>query len=442
MYHLHVRRVVRGAAKSAMSRVDYVRRHGAYAKRGDVVRLVVNGGMPDWAAGDINIYWRALDQEVMRVNGRLLYTIEAAIPRALSIEQQNRLALRFVRYVARMSARRPRRGILPHLLAIHEGVRRGDALSGRLPNPHFHALISVSVNDAIARQMHVWFRRADPVNPALGGAYRSTFIGQIRWLYRVREAWARMGNAALRAAGKVADLDHRSHRTRGLEKLPTRHLGPRAAALARAGKPNAAARRNANIQRINAEVEAAGVARRAEASRLIEMTKLKEAEDAHLKEEAQRVRQTVHELLEATELAQGSESIVENAAVLLLCRDRSHPALDIQGVAMDGLLAGVLRALGPGWSEQRVGDRRWLICPDKEALVVIGPGFVATEDLASAGDLARVARALGFTNVVGFVNPDQRQEAMELLEAEPAFLDLSCEWRERASAARGPRLRP
>lgn len=442
MYHLHVRRVVRGATKSAMSRVDYVRRQGAYAKRGDVVRLVVDGGMPDWAAGDINIYWRALDQEVMRVNGRLLYTIEAAIPRALSIEQQNRLALRFVRYVARMSARRPRRGVLPHLLAIHEGVRRGDHLSGRLPNPHFHALISVSVNDSVARLMRAWFRRADPVNPALGGAYKSTFIGQIRWLYRVREAWARLGNAALRAAGKVADLDHRSHRTRGLEQLPTRHLGPKAAALARAGKPNAAARRNANIQRINAEVEAAGVARRAEARRLIAMTKIKEAEDAHLKEEGERVRQTVHELLEATELGQGMESILDNSAVLLVCQDRNHPARDIHGVVMDDLLASVLRELGPRWSEQRVGDRWWLICPDKDAMIVIGPGFVATEDVANSGDLARVARALAFTHVLGFANADQRQEAMELLEAEPAFLNVSCEWRERASAARGPKPRP
>ena len=84
------------------------------------MRIVVHGGMPDWAAGDLSTYWRALDQEVMRANGRLLYTIEAAIPRVLSIEQQNQLAIRFVLYVARMSARRPRRGVLPHLLAIHE----------------------------------------------------------------------------------------------------------------------------------------------------------------------------------------------------------------------------------------------------------------------------------------------------------------------------------
>ena len=240
----------------------------------------------------------------------------------------------------------------------------------------------------------------------------------------------------------MANLDHRSHRTRGLAQLPTQHLGPKAAALARAGTPNGAARRNANIQRINAEIEAAGAARRAEASRLIEMTKLKEAEDAHLKDEAQRVRQKVHELLEDTELAQGMESILENAAVLLVCRDRNHPARGIQGVAMDGLLANVLRELGPGWSEQRVRDRWWLICPDKEAMVVIGPGFVATEDVANSGNLARVARALGFTNVLGFANADQRLEALELLEAEPAFLELACEWRERGSSPRGPKLRP
>ena len=154
------------------------------------------------------------------------------------------------------------------------------------------------------------------------------------------------------------------------------------------------------------------------------------------------MRQTVHELLEATELAQGMESILDNAAVLLVCRDLNHPARDIHGAAMADLLVCVLRELGPSWKEQAVGDRRWLICPDQEAAVVIGPGFVAAEDVASSGDAARVAQALGFSEVLAFAQPDQRQRAMELLAAEPAFLALSCEWRKRTSSKRGLALRP
>ena len=103
----------------------------------------------------------------------------------------------------------------------------------------------------------------------------------------------------------------------------------------------------------------------------------------YLEKEARRVRRTVDEILEATELAQGMESILDNAAVLLVCRDLNHPARDIQGAAMAALLVTVLCELGPSWSEQQVGYRRWLICPDQEATVVIGPGFVAAEDVAS-----------------------------------------------------------
>lgn len=268
MFHLHVRRVSRGPAKGALSRLDYIRRQGRYLKRGDVVRLVVDGAMPDWALGDLAHYWRALDREQMRANARILYSVEAAIPRALRHQQQNDLTIRFATHVARMSAGRPRRGTLPHVVALHEGLRTDDATTGRLPNPHMHGLFSTSINDGVSRPVKLWFRRANPLEPQLGGAPRSTYIGQIRWLYRVREAWARMANAALRLAGLPATLDHRSHYTRGLVQLPTKHLGPKDAARARAGMPSRKASQNEAIRKFNAKLEEAQAMHRAAAQRL------------------------------------------------------------------------------------------------------------------------------------------------------------------------------
>jgi hypothetical protein len=101
MFHLHVRRVSRGAARGALDRLNYIRREGRYAKRGDVVRLLQSVNLPNWATSDPAMYWRALDQEHIRTNARLLFTVEAAIPRALSVADQNELVLGFVRYLAR-----------------------------------------------------------------------------------------------------------------------------------------------------------------------------------------------------------------------------------------------------------------------------------------------------------------------------------------------------
>ena len=431
MFHLHIRRVSRSRAKGALSRLDYIRRQGRYLNRGDVVRLVVDGAMPNWALGDLAHYWRALDHESMRANARILYSVEAAIPRALTPRQQNDLTMRFTAYVARMSAGRPRRGDLPHVLAIHEGLRSDDAITGRQPNPHMHCLFSTSIHDGVSRSVRQWFRRANSVEPKLGGAPRSTYIGQLRWLYRVREAWARMANAALRMAGLPATLDHRSHYARGLVQLPTRHLGPKEAARARAGKPSRKASQNEAIRRFNAKLEAAQAMHRAAAQRCKEAQRSEEEDREGLKEALKRERRNVHRILEAHPLAGGMASLLGNAAVLLVCRDASHPVVDIKGDGIRGLLADVLREVGPIWSPMRVHDRLWLIEPNNGDLVVIGPGFVASEHARLAGVVARVARALRLGRVIGYANDDGRAEVMRLVGDEADQMNLQCDWRDR-----------
>ena len=442
MFHLHVRRVSRGPARGALSRLDYIRRQGRYLKRGDVVRLVVDGAVPDWALGDLAHYWRALDHEHMRANARILYSVEAAIPRELNPQQQNDLTIRFAAYVARMSAGRPRRGTLPHALAIHEGFRTDDATTGRLPNPHMHCLFSTSINDGVSRPMKLWFHRANPLEPKLGGAPRSTYIGQIRWLYRVREAWARMANAALRLAGLPAELDHRSHYARGLVQLPTEHLGPKDAARARAGKPSRKASQNDAIRRFNSKLEEAQAMHRAAAQRFKEAQRSEEENREVLKEALKRARRSVHRILEAHPLAGGMESLLGSAAVLLVCRDASHPILDIKGDGIRGLLAAVLVEVGPVWRPMRVYDRVWLIEPDNGDLVVIGPGFVASEHAGLAGVVARVAGALRLERVIGYAREEVRAEVMRLVGAELDRVSVQCEWRDRRTAKPALPLRP
>jgi hypothetical protein len=50
---------------------------------------------------------------------------------------------------------------------------------------------------------------------------------------RERRRWCELANAALERNGYDARIDHRSHAERGIEALPSQHLGPAIAALAR-----------------------------------------------------------------------------------------------------------------------------------------------------------------------------------------------------------------
>ena len=51
-----------------------------------------------------------------------------------------------------------------------------------------------------------------------------------------RETWANEANAALEAAGSRERIDHRSLKDQGLDRVPTRHMGPKATAMERRGE--------------------------------------------------------------------------------------------------------------------------------------------------------------------------------------------------------------
>ena len=54
-------------------------------------------------------------------------------------------------------------------------------------------------------------------------------------LKAIREQWANITNKHLKEAKIDARIDHRSHKDRGLEQLPTKKLGWEASALERKG---------------------------------------------------------------------------------------------------------------------------------------------------------------------------------------------------------------
>lgn len=402
MYHLHVSRTSAGSGTTAVSRVDYICRRGKYQKRGDKVRLVQMVNMPPWAAANTDDYWRALDQGRRRCNARLLFNLEVAIPRDLTTAQQNQLMVDYVGALAAMSAGVGNRE-LPALYAIHEGVRSDDHQTGRRPNPHAHVLLSTSVNDCVERPKTNWFRRANRSDPAAGGAPRSAYIGSRRWLLSVRALWAQTANAALKLAGFPQRIDHRSHRARGLVAVPTLHLGPRAAAAARAGHPGPRAKQNAGVVATNQLLKKLRRERRLQALRPDLATTEPSLYEVKLRRYALEAEQELLELLRSDPLSSDIDTVAASASMLL----RAPGARTLSGGAampnVDAVVAKVREVLGSEWKFRRVAGRLWWMVPGQEGAVVVAPGFVATDatsDGAGAA-LARVAVAVGMREMVG-----------------------------------------
>ena len=150
---------------------------------------------------------------------RLFKQLEFALPRELTAEQQKDLATSFVRGLARTND-----GPLPYSFAIHQGHDRD--------NPHCHMMISERVNDGFPRAADSWFRRAGS-QPSTGGAKKSIALRPRSWLGDVRQEWEKSANRALERAGHGSRIDCRTLKAQGIDREPTTHLGPAAAAMER-----------------------------------------------------------------------------------------------------------------------------------------------------------------------------------------------------------------
>jgi len=229
-----------GEGGSAASTADYISRHGEYAAIHDRVLHLESGNMPTWARpGKTHTtkracmtYWRAADAYERR-NGRLAKVLIIALPMALGLKAQVNLS----RATARLLTSGIDGGCLPWTLAVHAGLDTG----GHRRNPHCHLMINERINDGIERPSALWFRRAavraqgSAVQPAQGGARKTAALSPRAWLYWARERIAKLINLALRVAGLVIRVDHRSNAARGLERAPQPKLGPYAAGLEKRG---------------------------------------------------------------------------------------------------------------------------------------------------------------------------------------------------------------
>ncbi len=207
-----------GKKGTAANHAAYIAREGKYSNDEKAKDLVATGfgNMPDWAKDKPEIFWKSGD-EYERSNAAVYREFEVALPSELNTVQQLELVDAFLeRFV----------GNKPFQYAVHKPI----AAIGKVEQAHLHAMISDRLPDGIERPPEQHFSRFNRAHPEKGGA-RKDSGGLDRLTLRnevvsQREALAHLTNSMLEKYGHSARVDHRSHKERGIDVLPERHLGP------------------------------------------------------------------------------------------------------------------------------------------------------------------------------------------------------------------------
>lgn len=224
IYHLSIKAVSRSVGRSATGAAAYRagcriadRRTGEihdYTRRNGVesADMVLPDGAPEWATDRAEL-WNAAELAEKRKDACVAREFEVALPSELSPAERRRLALDFAKDMAN------REGCAVDV-AIHAPGRHGD-------NRNHHAHIMRTTRKVEADGMGA------KLDTEKAGRKRSDD------LEAVRAQWADLTNERLRENDIVARVDHRSLEAQGIEREPTRHLGPAASGYERrTGQPS------------------------------------------------------------------------------------------------------------------------------------------------------------------------------------------------------------
>lgn len=213
IYHLSVKAISRAAGRSATAAAAY--RAGCqiadertgeihdYTRKGGVLSadLVLPAGAPEWAS-DRSALWNAAELSEKRKDACVAREIVVALPEELFAKSRRRLVLAFAKDMA------DQEGCAVDV-AIHAPNRNGDER-----NHHAHILRSTRKLDAAGF--------GDKLDTEKAGRKRKDD------LEATRARWAEMVNEALERDGHIVQIDHRSLKAQGIDRAPTRHLGPSA----------------------------------------------------------------------------------------------------------------------------------------------------------------------------------------------------------------------
>ena len=256
IYHCNISIVSRGKGKSAVAAAAY--RSGEkltnewdgmthdYTRKGGVVHTEIM--LPPHAPpsfSDRSTLWNSVELYEKAGNAQLAREIDAALPIELSREEQIRLVREYC------SSQFVSRGMCVDF-CLH------DTGSG---NPHCHIMLTMRPLDergawaAKSKKEYDLDENGERIRLP-SGRYKTHKVDLTGWNDKGnallwRKAWADISNAYLERAGSRSRIDHRSNAERGIDELPTIHMGVAACQMEKKGIATEKGELNRNIQKAN-----------------------------------------------------------------------------------------------------------------------------------------------------------------------------------------------
>lgn len=242
IYHCSIKIISRGKGKSAVAAAAY--RAGEkitneydgithdYTRKGGVVHTEIL--LPEHAPreyADRAVLWNAVEKIEKAKNSQLAREIELALPAELSREQNISLVREYV----------TRHFVSAGMCA---DVCMHDKNDG---NPHAHIMLTVRPIEHDGE----WGAKAHKIN---GQKVPTMDWNEPTKAEEWRAGWADAVNAALGRQGLDERVDHRSYSRRGVEQVPTVHLGVAATQMERKGIVTERGERNREITVTNRQL--------------------------------------------------------------------------------------------------------------------------------------------------------------------------------------------
>jgi ATP-dependent exoDNAse (exonuclease V) alpha subunit len=210
IYHLSVKAISRSAGRSSTAAAAYRagceitdKRTGEvhdYTRKGGIAStdMVLPDGAPEWAT-DRSAVWNSAEAAERRKDACVAREFEVALPDELSPDERRRLAVDFAKEMANAEG-------CAVDVSIHAPGKEGDSR-----NHHAHILRTTRKVGPEGL--------TDKLDTEKAGRNRAADLDA------VRTRWAVLTNERLRENGIEAQVDHRSLKDQGIDRIPTSHLG-------------------------------------------------------------------------------------------------------------------------------------------------------------------------------------------------------------------------
>lgn len=264
IYHLSAKIVSRANGQSAVASSAYRSGEKLKCERDGLIKnytdkenvkhseIAVPVNAPEWANNREQL-WNEVEKIEKGAKAQLARTIDIALPIELNLEQHKELGREFAQSMAAQG--------MVFDWSIHYKFNEQTGIL----NPHIDGMATMrqfkedGTWDVKQRKQYILDKNGNKQYDKKTKTYKCTTVKATDWdddktLEKWRDTWEKLANKHLERAGIDQRIDHRSNAERGLESLPTIHLGTDAHAMEERGIRTDRGDINRAIKEYNAEI--------------------------------------------------------------------------------------------------------------------------------------------------------------------------------------------